>query len=360
MGIVFPSRRLTIDSGLPLAEVVDSLRGLTRDPIPAFSAPLADGGHRFQGTVTERGFRLLPILRGRRSSFVPEVVGTIAETATGTRLVLEMRLAPAVRVFGVVWLGMATLFVGLAVLLVSRGVPIVIVLFFLMFPVMFQAMMRTSFAHEAAAAERILRDLAPLPGDRQGQLAYPEAVPAPAPAVEPAPAWADATQLAAPFFLLAWTTSLTPEQIGARFAQFATPGDIRLFPRQAFAERPLYGRWDQAGFQIGWVRRLINGRRQPAPIVARGTYRPGPDGTRVEVVVTLPLLGLVIQMFVLFVWSLPGIGGVAMAVLDPSKNGLCVGGVLIPLAGTTLALGQFGWHARRLERWLLTIAPRSA
>jgi hypothetical protein len=101
---IFPVDKLTLQTALSKTEVIEALKsslGIQHN-IRSFNQPITD--KKFQGIITNSGFRIKRII-GYRNSFLPEITGTINEKLSGTEIELVLKPMSFVGVFMAVWLG---------------------------------------------------------------------------------------------------------------------------------------------------------------------------------------------------------------------------------------------------------------
>lgn len=95
---LFPVDRVVLYTPLPKSEVLERLGYNTG----------SNGGKRFRGTIAHDSFAITRVIT-YRNSFLPQIRGTISETASGTDIALSLRLEKAVRIFMAIWLSVAAL-----------------------------------------------------------------------------------------------------------------------------------------------------------------------------------------------------------------------------------------------------------
>jgi hypothetical protein len=163
--MLLPRRDLELESSLEPQQIYQALA-----PHVGPAPPLGTRAYKpYAGSVNLASFDLRPNIT-YRNSFLPFAVGRVWPVASGSRVVVTMRMGTVTRVFMTLWLLMASGFIvltsGMAiitgVLHGERGGLVVfggLTLFLLMFPLAGLAMARKGFRREAEPLEKFLRDV---------------------------------------------------------------------------------------------------------------------------------------------------------------------------------------------------------
>ncbi len=111
LDVLYPGRRVVLDSGLSLAEVTIRLeKEVTPPATPWFRDTRTQ---LFEGTFANRRFEMSRLVKGR-DSFRPMLSGQLSPTPAGTRIEIRMRLHVLVLVVGFVIAYIAGMIAALA------------------------------------------------------------------------------------------------------------------------------------------------------------------------------------------------------------------------------------------------------
>jgi len=114
---------------------------------------------KFEGEVSETGFKISPIIR-YRNSFLPVVEGQFSPIAKGVRIDVRMRLTTPVLIFSILWLSLVVVGAGAVIFeIISTGkfagamfIPFGMLLFFYL-------LVTIGFGVEAKEAGKLLSDI---------------------------------------------------------------------------------------------------------------------------------------------------------------------------------------------------------
>jgi hypothetical protein len=117
LSVPLPYERFVIETRLTPQEVAERLREVAAPGRRLRLFRSSAGEKDFQGTVSDREFRITRVI-DYRNSFLPVVRGLIEDAPDGARIEVSMRLHPAVFGFVLLWFGLLTstlvLIVGIA------------------------------------------------------------------------------------------------------------------------------------------------------------------------------------------------------------------------------------------------------
>ena len=107
-----PHRHLTLRAQRP----PEALTHRLAQEVEWVGVPYGASMRPFRGQIDARGFDLVPVLRGRRNSWRPRVLGSVRlDAAGGSAVDVTMRLDPFVTVFMCFFFGFALLMVAILV-----------------------------------------------------------------------------------------------------------------------------------------------------------------------------------------------------------------------------------------------------
>lgn len=107
LSVPLPYERIVIETRLTPVQVAERLGRVTAPGRRLRLFRSSAGEKDFQGTVSDREFRITRDIR-YRNSFLPVVRGLIEDTPDGARVEVSMRLHPAVFGFMLLWFGFLT------------------------------------------------------------------------------------------------------------------------------------------------------------------------------------------------------------------------------------------------------------
>jgi hypothetical protein len=116
MNVPLPYEQLVIATSLTPQQVAERLREATA-PNERVARHSSASDKAFQGTVSDREFRITPVI-GYMNSFLPLIRGQIEDAPDGARVRVSMRLHPATFGFMLLWFGLVTP-VALAIVVVA-------------------------------------------------------------------------------------------------------------------------------------------------------------------------------------------------------------------------------------------------
>jgi hypothetical protein len=119
LSVPLPYERFVIETRLTPVQVAERLRAVTAPGRRLRLFRASAGGKDFEGTVSDREFRVTRVIR-YRNSFLPVVRGRIEDAADGARVEVSMRLHPAVFGFMLLWFGFLT--ISLVVIVVIAAI----------------------------------------------------------------------------------------------------------------------------------------------------------------------------------------------------------------------------------------------
>jgi len=154
--VLYPGRMVVLDTGLNLAEVTSRLaREVTPPATPWFRDTRTQ---LFEGTFANGRFQMIRLVKGR-NSFNPMLKGELSQTATGTRIHIQMQLHLLALAVGFVISNLAGMFASFAayrVPVIAR-VPFVVQLLVIgLFALVFAALGTMEARKATSMLERLL------------------------------------------------------------------------------------------------------------------------------------------------------------------------------------------------------------
>ena len=99
---LLPYQRFCLETTASADDIVNGIEPFVTREGPAIPGALPS--EVFSGRISPEGFKLIPVLRGGRNSFLPIIVGRFESTQRGTAVRVSMRLHVLVAVFLAFWI----------------------------------------------------------------------------------------------------------------------------------------------------------------------------------------------------------------------------------------------------------------
>lgn len=162
---ILPSENYTLVTKLPAAEVLQRISDNTiaKRPVNFFGYSKTD--KKFEGLVSENGFKITPIIN-YRNSFLPVITGEVSSFLSKTHVRIRMEMPGAVKAFMLLWLGsisivcIAFIFLGIKYFRynLDKGFTVTMFIPFFMLIAGF-IIMNYGFKPESKKAKKLLENL---------------------------------------------------------------------------------------------------------------------------------------------------------------------------------------------------------